>query len=191
MLWDRCHYKMLFPFVNMFSMLRQDYARFSIFAGLDETQIRQLAPFLVECQFPKDFVIFEQGQPAENLYILLSGEVLVRYKPYDGPPLTVARIEPGGVFGWSAALRHDVYTSGAVTVQAICAVCMRGASLPVIRAKYPETGQIWLEHLASVIAQRIQSTHAQVLGLLTQGMELDRPPIKSNKIKGAVKNVRR
>ena len=190
MLWDRCHYKMCCPFVNIISMLRQDYARFSIFAGLDDTQIRQLSPFLVECQFPKDFVIFEQGQPAKNLYILLSGEVLVRYKPYDGPPLTVAHIEPGGVFGWSAALRHDVYTSGAVTVQDICAMCMRGASLSVIRAKYPETGQIWLERLASVIAQRIQSTHVQVLGLLTQGMEQYCPPIKSNKIKGALRNVR-
>lgn len=172
-------------------MLRQDYARFSIFAGLDEKQIRQLSPFLVECQFPKDIVIFEQGQPAENLYILLSGEVLVRYKPYDGPPITVAHIEPGGVFGWSAALRHDVYTSGAVAVQDICAVYMRGASLPVIRDKYPETSQIWLERLASVIAQRLQSTHAQVLGLLMQGMELDRPPVKSTTVKGALKNVRR
>lgn len=164
-------------------MLIQDYARLSIFAGLDDNQIRQLTPFMVECQYPKDFVVFEQGQPAENLYILLSGEVLIRYKPYDGPPLKVARIDPGGVFGWSAALRHDVYTSGAITVQDSTAFCMRGSSLPIIREQYPETGQIWLERLASVIAQRLQSTHAQVLGLLTQGMDREYNPVDRHAVK--------
>lgn len=168
--WERCHYKKNIAFINMGSMLRQDYARLAIFEGLDGNQIHQLAPFLVECQFHKGFVVFEQGQPAEHLFILLGGEVLIHYKPYDGPSLNVARIEPGGVFGWSAALRHDVYTSRAVAAQDSAALCMRGASLPVICAKYPETGNIWLEHLASVIAQRLQSTHAQVLELLRQGM---------------------
>ena len=151
-------------------MLRQDYAQLSIFAGLDGNQISQLTPFMVECQFPKDFVIFEQGRPAEYLYILLTGEVVVRYKPYDGPPLNVAHIQPGGVFGWSAALRRDLYTSDAIAMQDSNAYRIRGSSLPVIRAKYPETGQILLERLASVIAQRLQSTHTQVLGILTQGM---------------------
>ena len=98
-------------------MFRQDYAQLPIFAGLDGDQISQLSPFLVECSLQKDMVIFEQGPACEYLYILLTGEVAVRYKPYDGPLLAVARIEPGGVFGWSAALGRDVYTSGAVALQ--------------------------------------------------------------------------
>jgi len=154
-------------------MFRQDYAQLSIFAGLDGNQISQLSHFIDECQFPKDCVIFEQGQPADRLYILLSGEVEIRYKPYDGPPLLVARIEPGGVFGWSAALRRDVYTSGAFSAQDSVAYCIRGANLHVMRAQYPETGMIFLERLASVIAERLRSTHAQVLGMLTQGLDMD------------------
>lgn len=168
-------------------MLREDYAGLSIFEGLDGNQIRQLSPFMVECQFQKGFIVFEQGQPAEYLYILLSGEVLIHYKPYDGPSLNVARITPGGVFGWSAALRHDIYTSGAVAIQDSIALCMRGASLSVIRARYPETGNIWLERLASVIAQRLQSTHAQVLELLTQGMNAQACPGKGNLMKRSMK----
>ncbi len=154
-------------------MFRQDYARLPIFAGLDSNQLSHLTPYMVECHFPKDTVIFEQGQPAEYLYILLTGEVLVRYKPYDGPPLNVARIEPGGVFGWSAALRRDVYTSGAIAIQESATYRLRGASLQNIHDKYPDTGQILLERLASVIAERLRSTHTQVLGMLTQGMETE------------------
>lgn len=154
-------------------MLRQDFAQLSIFSELDEGQISQLSPYMVECHFQQDQVIFEQGQRADHLYILLSGEVVVNYKPYDGPPLTVARIEPGGVFGWSAALGRDVYTSGAVAGQNSVAYRLRGDNLPVICEEHPRTGKILLERLAGVIAERLRSTHTQVLGILSQGIDVD------------------
>ena len=159
-------------------MFRQGYAQLSIFAGLDGNQIHQLSQFIEECQFPKDYVIFEQNHSADHLYILLSGEVVIRYKPYDGPPLLVARIEPGGVFGWSAALRRDAYTSGAQAAQDSAAYCMNGASLAVICREFPETGKIFLERLASVIAERLRSTHSQVLKILTQRIEMDERSFK-------------
>lgn len=152
-------------------MFRQDYAQLSIFAGLDGNQISQISPYLTECDYPGDSVIFEQEQPAEYLYILLSGEVVIQYKPYDGPPLIVARIGPGGVFGWSAALRRDVYTSEAIAVRESKAYRIRGNRLHEICSLYPETGSLLIERLASVIAERLRSTHTQVLGILTQGID--------------------
>jgi CRP-like cAMP-binding protein len=154
-------------------MIRQDYAQLSLFTDLDIKQIRQLSPFLIERQYPKDYVIFEQGQPAENLYILQAGEVVVRYKPYDGPPLDVSRIIPGRVFGWSSALRRDIYTSDAIALQDCAAFCIRGSNLQVICANYPETGKALLERLASDIAEELRSTHTQVLEMLMQGMKRD------------------
>ncbi len=153
----------------MGSMLRQNYAQLSIFSGLDENMISQLSPFFEECALQKDHVIFKQGQPAVHFYILLEGEVEVDYKPYDGPLLSVARIEPGGVFGWSAAIGRDVYTSGAVALQDSVAFRLHSSSLLEICAQYPETGKIWLDRLASVIAVRLRSTHAHVLEILSQG----------------------
>lgn len=152
-------------------MFRQVYAQLSIFEGLDRNQLDQLSPFFTECRFPKDYMIFEQGQPADHLFILLEGEVVIKYKPYDGPILTVAHIEPGGVFGWSAALRREVYTSAAVSMNASLVYRIRGASLIAICDQYPDTGKIFLERLASVIAKRLQSTHTHILGMLTEGMD--------------------
>lgn len=165
----------------MGAMFRQDDARIAIFEGLDVDQISQLAPFMVECSFDKDEVIFEQGKPAEHLFILLSGEVVINYKPYDGPPLVVARIEPGGVFGWSAALSRDLYTSEAVAVEKCSAYRLRGSNLQVIRSRYPQTGQILLERLAGCIAERLRSTHTQVLEILTQGMDVHATAKRRNK----------
>lgn len=173
--------KEMLHLLTLISMFRQDLTQFSIFEGLDNHQINQLSPYLIECVLPKDRMIFEQGQPAEHLYILLGGQVVVRYKPYDGPVLDVAHIEPGGVFGWSAALRRDVYTSGAMAVQESLAYRIRGSNLPVVCEKYPETGNVFLERLASVIAERLRSTHTQVLGMLTQRVDPDYVKRSSNK----------
>ena len=153
----------------MGSMLRQNYAQLSIFTGLDDDMITQLSPFFEECALQKDHVIFRQGQPAEHFYILLEGEVEVDYKPYDGPLLPVARIEPGGVFGWSAAIGRDVYTSGALALQDSKAFRLHRSSLSKICTLHPETGKIWLDRLASVIAVRLRSTHAHVLEILSRG----------------------
>jgi CRP/FNR family transcriptional regulator, cyclic AMP receptor protein len=171
--WDVCHYKRKSPFVNISSMFRQDYAQLSIFAGLNDLEISQLLPYMVECQFLKNQVVFEQGLPADYLYLLLAGEVVIHYKPYDGPPITVARIEPGGVFGWSSALGRDIYTSGAEAVQDSLAYRIRGSNLQVLCEQHPETGFVLLDRLAGVIAERLNNTHTQILGILSQGIDID------------------
>lgn len=155
-------------------MLKQELAHLAIFNNLQGDELDRIAPLLDLCFFQPDEVIFEQGQAAVHIYILLQGEVLISYKPYDGPALTVARILPGGVFGWSAALRRDVYTSAAIAVTKSEAICMSSQQLKTLCEKHPHTGALLLEHLADVIAQRLNSTHAQILSILTQGMDLDK-----------------
>jgi CRP-like cAMP-binding protein len=116
-------------------------------------------------------VIFEQGASAKYLYILQVGEVLVRFKPYDGPALTVARILPQGVFGWSAALGRDAYTSAAVTALPSEAYRIRASDLRTLCERVPDTGAIFLDRLAGVIAERLQNTHSEILTMLNQGID--------------------
>ncbi len=152
-------------------MFKQEYANLSIFQGLDSQEIQAILPLLEEAHFPADQVIFEQGQEATHLYILLEGEVHVRYKPYDGPPLTVARILPGGVFGWSAALHREAYNSAAISITAAAAFRLSGQRLHNLCDCQPDTGGILLERLARVVAERMRNTHPQILQILSQGMD--------------------
>ena len=152
-------------------MFRQEYANLSIFEGLDPKQLGLLSPFMEEMRFSSDTGIFDQGQLADCLYILLEGEVIINYKPYDGPPLIVARIFPGGVFGWSSVLSHDQYSSGAVASHDCVAYRIRAQSLQSICDCHPDTGRVLLERLAGVIAERLRNTHASILNLLSQGID--------------------
>lgn len=152
-------------------MFLQQFADLSFFQGFTPQQIEEILPILDLIPCGKNAVIFQQGQSTDYLYILEKGEVVVQYKPYDGPALVVARIHPGGVFGWSAALGRDVYTSAAVTIEASETIRIRKDSLQEFCSRHPKTGKILLERLASVISERLKSTHNEVLNILTNGVD--------------------
>lgn len=147
-----------------------EFETLPFFLGLPpDDRHRILGRFRVEAH-DADEVIFSQGQAADRLYLLASGRVEIRFKPYDGEPLLVSAIEPGGIFGWSAALGRRGYTSGAICTEPGRSLSIRGRDLRRICEDSPATGVILLERLAEVIAQRLTSTHGHVMELLRQGV---------------------
>jgi CRP-like cAMP-binding protein len=146
------------------------FDRIALFDGLNSEQRQILRPLFVPCDCYTDSALFEQGEPAEYLFLVVSGEVIIRYKPDDGPPITVTRVRPGGIVGWSAALGGRVYTSGAECSEYTQMLRVRGEDLRELCDRYPETGILILERLATVIAERLRNTHEQVITMLKQGM---------------------
>jgi CRP-like cAMP-binding protein len=147
-------------------------ARLPIFQDLNDAQWAQLQPLFSEFGCTADSVIYEQGGPAEFLYLVVEGEVQVRYKPEDGPALTLTRVPAGGVVGWSAALGNPMYTSSAVPTGDCRLLRIRSADLRQLYRQDPETGGRVLELLAEVIAERLRNTHEHVMALLEQGLRL-------------------
>ena len=151
-------------------MFGQDIANIPLFQGLRPDQINLIRPLLEVYRFPQNRVVFGQGDSAEHLYVVIVGQVVINYKPYDGPTITVTRVSPGGVFGWSAALGHAHYTSSAVCSLPTEVYRIAGQDLNCLCKNHPETGTIILEHLANVIAERLESTHALILKILGEGI---------------------
>lgn len=165
------HYLPHSPSSNMDFMFQKKLWNLSIFNGWDQRNIDLILPLLEPCTFPDQYRIFQQDAAAEAFFILLEGEVVVKYKPYDGEALTIARICPEDVFGWSAALGRPKYTSSAYTASPCSAVRIQVQHLQEFCKNHPDLGMILLERLASGIADRLRSTYDEVLALLTHGME--------------------
>ena len=153
-------------------MLDKTLYEMTLFSGFDREDINRIVPILHACQFSKDTLIFQQGTEARNFYILLSGEVVVKYKPYDGEALVIGHICPEDLFGWSAALGRPKYTSSAFAILPCEAVCISVAQMRQFCENNPVLGRQLLERMASGIAFRLRSTYDEVLGLLTRGMDL-------------------
>lgn len=143
-----------------------------LFDDLRPEQHKLVRALFIPCEYSEDEVIFEQGNPAEYLYLVVVGEVIVRFKPDDGPSLLVARVSSEGVVGWSAALGSPTYTSSAVCDTPCKLLRVRNDDLRQLCARYPDTGVLVLERLAAVISERLRNTHEHVVAMLEQGLRL-------------------
>ncbi len=160
-------------------MFDEIFDQLAIFEGMDPSQRTLLRKYFVVSDCTDGEVIFEQGSLAEFLYVVIEGEVSVRFKPDDGPELVVSRIKDGGVFGWSAAFGSGSYTSGAICTQLTKLLYVRGTDLKMLRENHPETGILILERLAAIVAERMESEggHSQVVALLEHGLKNGVKPI--------------
>ena len=160
-------------------MLEELLSQISVFEDLTPDQYILLETIFSLYICDADEVIFDQGAVADYLYVVVSGEVDIVFKPDDGERIKVARIQNGGVFGWSAAFGSSTYTSGAICVTQSKLLKILGCDLKQLRQNHPETGILILERLASVVAERIRDsvTQDQVVALLEHGLTNGVKPI--------------
>ena len=151
-------------------MSRDPLKQFPLFDGLSEDQMDLLRPLFVASECHAGTVLFEQGESAVYFFLLVSGEVAIHYKPDDGEDIVIARIKPGGMVGWSAVIGRRSYTSAAVCTEFTKLLRVRGADLQMLCVEYPETGNQFVDRMADVVAQRLESSHPQVLQLLENGL---------------------
>ena len=160
-------------FIKIGAMLTAEFCKFPIFEGLSPAKLEWLARQFEQQVLPANQTIFRQGDPADYLYLLSSGKVIIRYKPYDGPPLTVATIQPGEVFGWSAVLGRHIYTSAAVTLEQSRLYRIQGSRLQTVCDECPETGAMLYQRLAKVASEHKKHMHTEgeLLRVLTSNLD--------------------
>ena len=145
--------------------------RIVLLKELDENQRDLLRPLFEEVSFQAGTVIFQQGKSAEFLYLVINGMVDMSFKPYDGTPITVSHVGKDGLFGWSAVVGSEKYTSSAIAIEAVKAFRVRGTDLRRFCVKHPEAGKAILERLAEGASSRWKDAHKQVQSILVQGLK--------------------
>lgn len=137
-----------------------------LFHGLEPAQIALIRPLFESFVCEKGTVIFKQGAPAHYLYLILKGDVEIQYTPYDGPPITLTRLQSGDVFGWSAVVGSPKYTSSIVSASEIDAIRIHRKRLWKLVAEQPETGRLIIDRLARIVSPRWENAHMQIQSLL-------------------------
>lgn len=184
---------------NMRKML-EDLRTIPPFDDLSEDILRLVEPMFERFTCPAGAVIFEQGEPAMYLYLLLSGSVTLRYKPYDGPTINLTQVAVGGVFGWSAVVGNPSYTSGTVAKEDVETIRIRGSKLRGLVVHHPAAGRVILDKLAGKVSNRWKDANRQVRDILeeaisaekekgTKVMATPRDPAKEIQLKALIEQV--
>lgn len=167
---DICHYKGEPRSINISTMLKHDTQDIELFKDLNEYQLKKLDFAFEPFRFSRHIHIFEQGDSADYLYILTSGKVIILYKPYDGPEISVATISAGGVFGWSTALGRKAYSSGALAAEDCKGYRISKTSLSELCEDHPETSAAFMKQLASLVNNPMDPSYNEILKIITDGM---------------------
>lgn len=137
-------------------------ARAGIFQGVDPTAVSALIADMETVTFPRGTTIFDEGEPGDRLYIIVSGKVkLARHAP-DGRENLLSVMGPSDMFGELSIFDPGPRTSSAVCVTEVTAATMDSTMLKSWIAEHPEISQ----QLLRVLARRLRRTNASLADLI-------------------------
>jgi CRP-like cAMP-binding protein len=129
-----------------------------LFAGLSDPLLEKIAALCQEQVHSAGRVLFSEGDPAQWLYILQEGIVIIRIQPAPGgKSIVVQPIEKkSGVFGWSALVEPHAYTAAAVCTTDVKLIAIDGKKLMALLEESPSVGLVVMRRLASIISSRLR-----------------------------------
>ncbi|WP_085314403.1 Crp/Fnr family transcriptional regulator [Derxia lacustris] len=91
--------------------------RVPLFYGLDDVQLELLTRTLVRKAFPKNRVIVTEGQPADNMFIIIAGRAKVQIADQDGKEVILAVLGPGEFFGEMSLIDNNPSSASVITIE--------------------------------------------------------------------------
>jgi CRP-like cAMP-binding protein len=132
-----------------------------------ETQVRKLC---IPEEYQTDDVIFEEGSEAENLYILVSGEIELKYSlplKHETMEVSITKLKSGQAFGWSALSQNRHYSLKAIATTKSKTLCISGTQLMTLMEEYPELGYPVMKYVLNIVDARLQDTRNELRWLLS------------------------
>lgn len=137
-------------------------AKFPIFRGLNEQQLKELGSFLRLEHFDKDDIIIKKGDPGINLFIIASGKVEV----IGDRGIKIAVLEKGEIFGEMSLISGQPVGATVKVVEAVNLLYINGKDFVKILELYPSV-QIYF---ARLLATRLAKTNIDRIEDMASGM---------------------
>ena len=137
-------------------------AQSGLFQGLSDEAVEPVASRLEMLTLPRGRVVFNEGEPGDSLYIVVSGKIKLSRRSPDGRENVLAVMGPSDQFG-----ELSVFDPGPRTATATAVTDVKLARMPqsVLRPwieAHPEIG----EQLLRVLARRLRRTNDALADLI-------------------------
>ncbi|GAB1471979.1 hypothetical protein MASR2M66_28570 [Chloroflexota bacterium] len=135
-------------------------SQFSLFDGLPESILKELAAMSTETSIKKGEFIFREGATADKLHFLINGSVALRVNLTSRPDsVTVSFVStPYQSFGWSSVVAPFHYTSSAECDEDSNLLIIPAKPFMSLLEKNPEHGFIVMRRITEIISGRLRNS---------------------------------
>jgi CRP-like cAMP-binding protein len=144
----------------------KDVKEADLFKGLNVRQLQRLSRHFIEKGFQAGEVIFSQGEPAQNLYILMEGEVTLGIKAKGQIDITAySANKKGEVFGLPCLIKPYQNNVSATCNKRTKVLCIHGETLRKLMKNNCNMGIEIMNKIAETYLNRLNSTRAMITNL--------------------------
>ena len=141
---------------------------FSDFEHLQENESKALATLAEEARYKAGELIFHEGDPATDLYLLLEGRVeMMMDTSADGTQRAmVMTIGPGEIFGWSSLVEPYQLTASAHCATPVRVVTITASGVRALMTMSCSMGYRLMQKACQTASGRLRATRVQMLSTI-------------------------
>lgn len=143
-------------------------AEFTLFQNLPAELLEKISKISSEEVYTTGEVVFREGETADKLHFLLSGNITLKVKLTSRPEyITVSAVHQRfESFGWSGIIPPFHYTASAYCEQDCKVMTIPGEQFMRLLASDPQAGFLVMQRIAELIASRLRNSRQALLKTL-------------------------
>lgn len=153
----------------------------NVFQGLNDAQIEKLATIAKEEAYPTGALLYKEGDPSSQIYLVQQGKVFLEMKCDMGPtrpPMQVIIdvVTRREAFGWSTFVEPNLHTLSALIAEPTKMIIFDGGRMKALMDEDCQMGFEIMKGLTRLLASRLNHTRVLLIGeralaTLTSNME--------------------
>jgi CRP/FNR family cyclic AMP-dependent transcriptional regulator len=137
----------------------------SFLHDIDPVHLEQIASISEICEFDAADVLFHEGDPAEHVYLVVTGKLMLVLCPSTIYQKTLMSVGPGEMLGWSSFVEKRNYASTGVIAVPTQLVRIEGKRLRAICDNDPKFGYDFMHRVMEALAKRLTTTWSQLANI--------------------------
>ena len=137
-----------------------------------EEYLQQIVKVATLVEFPTGHVIFRDGEPTANIYLMVDGKVSLEVCAPGRGCQRILTVGTGELLGWSPLLEQTRSTATARAITPVRAVAINGGQVLSLCEHNPQLGFEFMRSTALALAQRLSATRMQLLDVYGEQIPL-------------------
>jgi len=143
----------------------------AIFSGLDDEQRDLIAGEMKRSEYRNGDMIFREGDPGDQLFVVLRGTVCIFINDNDGKEVVLAEVKSGSYFGEMSIIDQTCRSAACRVIEDCVLLELFADDFIHIKNTMPESSVKVMNRMLSIIVGRLMSTGAFITQMVQWGEE--------------------